>query len=1164
MATGTHPHPATGGDFAQTPDAWWCLDVDDDAALPVWAHGVIVGNPRTIENGIDRVPTNGGGGPSLVSYTPTDSLRGTRKGIRGNPAATGGVVKQGHARLGSIWGDGSFTICFEAQYDSLAWGSIPTNTYLWSFSASVDSGINSFFRVYARWTSATTFVVAYENQSTTTGGGVAIAATWTYGATSSGTQVQPSAPAADVPTKMIVTFNASDRKLRLYVENPAGLANDLGGYVLVSTSSAIASGNEIADALRHECVINVDFGANYPGASQSGTAWRLRDLIIAPGLRPPGASFTYNDTHSLTIDTSTNAGTVDALTMPCFHWGYFDTAKPSTANGVPVDGYGGTTQNYAIPQPRGATGIAMFIDKVQTVRMALTSSAVESELGWSSGKTMTDPLGTTRTGSTFYFDKAPIDLFLLQAAAMGVDTIIYCHNSVSELVSGTSPYRDGTRNRLTDHPGNSTHASYQPHTGGAAMDALDADICASMVHYIESWVGPNGETMTVPWVKLGTEADTLSQWSPFATAGVNAAYRYRYCRAALADYATQESHSAFKIIPIGFSAFISTSSNPYTIMDAFLAQCAAWSLPVSYWDPHFTYGPGGLAWAQRVVELRCSVNGISPAPVPVVLECAGRGETMITGSQTSHYRGHKNSSDTTGDVRRMWGINTPGAVELHLYERMMQRTARAAAAFIVPIKTGIESSAFYGKTETWWEWGIGASDGAEFPKMQAIRMKAECTGTLHTFAACTNSAVKAIAGTRTTDSKRWVWLSTGAFSGWHDAAKASLTINLGAANAGKVFDVFRHDSSNANYLLLDGHPNPGTIANSRIKPDATQLTANGSGVVTLTGLEASGLYLLLEATTAATLSAGVIVAGTATDTTAQVNSSTDASGGVAPLAYSWSYRVSGVGSYATVIGAAASTLTLSGLAASTTYQVIRRVTDNAGTTADSATITVTTSAQSGGGSSVTGVSLTPTAVTLLVDASQVFTATVNGVGSPSQGVTWSVDGTGTGTITSGGAYTAPSAAGVYTVRATSQADTSKSGTATVTVVASGTGQGGNLVVREPLKVRQVGAAATADDPYTISGWVGERPTYQLQAIDGNGLPVDLTGYTVTVLVSNRETDAVVYQDEATTAAWAAGGVYSWRPSIAYEAAFRGRLTLKAESGGNTNIFGPLRVEISTR
>ena len=39
MATGTHPHPATGGDFAQTPDAWWCLDVDDDALTELARDG---------------------------------------------------------------------------------------------------------------------------------------------------------------------------------------------------------------------------------------------------------------------------------------------------------------------------------------------------------------------------------------------------------------------------------------------------------------------------------------------------------------------------------------------------------------------------------------------------------------------------------------------------------------------------------------------------------------------------------------------------------------------------------------------------------------------------------------------------------------------------------------------------------------------------------------------------------------------------------------------------------------------------------------------------------------------------------------------------------------------------------------------------------------------
>lgn len=62
------------------------------------------------------------------------------------------------------------------------------------------------------------------------------------------------------------------------------------------------------------------------------------------------------------------------------------------------------------------------------------------------------------------------------------------------------------------------------------------------------------------------------------------------------------------------------------------------------------------------------------------------------------------------------------------------------------------------------------------------------------------------------------------------------------------------------------------------------------------------------------------------------------------------------------------------------------------------------------------------------------TASVQGTGSFSSAVTWSV--AGGGTITSGGLFTAPAAAATITVTATSTQDATKSGTASVTVQAS--------------------------------------------------------------------------------------------------------------------------------
>jgi hypothetical protein len=60
-----------------------------------------------------------------------------------------------------------------------------------------------------------------------------------------------------------------------------------------------------------------------------------------------------------------------------------------------------------------------------------------------------------------------------------------------------------------------------------------------------------------------------------------------------------------------------------------------------------------------------------------------------------------------------------------------------------------------------------------------------------------------------------------------------------------------------------------------------------------------------------------------------------------------------------------------------------------------------------------------------------FSASVTG--STNQSVTWSVTGSGTGTISASGLYTAPAAAGTYTVTATSVADNLQSGSASVVV-----------------------------------------------------------------------------------------------------------------------------------
>lgn len=107
------------------------------------------------------------------------------------------------------------------------------------------------------------------------------------------------------------------------------------------------------------------------------------------------------------------------------------------------------------------------------------------------------------------------------------------------------------------------------------------------------------------------------------------------------------------------------------------------------------------------------------------------------------------------------------------------------------------------------------------------------------------------------------------------------------------------------------------------------------------------------------------------------------------------------------------------------------------------TITVTSQADASKSASAgvtvqPGVQVLPQAVTLQVNGMQQFSATVSG--SSNQAVTWSVvGGSANGTITTSGFYTAPATVpnpAQVTVVATSQADTTQSGAATVTVIAA--------------------------------------------------------------------------------------------------------------------------------
>lgn len=112
--------------------------------------------------------------------------------------------------------------------------------------------------------------------------------------------------------------------------------------------------------------------------------------------------------------------------------------------------------------------------------------------------------------------------------------------------------------------------------------------------------------------------------------------------------------------------------------------------------------------------------------------------------------------------------------------------------------------------------------------------------------------------------------------------------------------------------------------------------------------------------------------------------------------------------------------------------------DNAGYLLASFTGRAITNNVAAAGSTVTGVTVSPSTANVAGSATQQFNATVAGTNSPSQGVNWTASA---GTINSSGLFAAPAAtssAQTVTITATSQQDGTKSGTATVTVAAATT------------------------------------------------------------------------------------------------------------------------------
>ncbi|MFN8010977.1 MAG: putative Ig domain-containing protein [Holophagaceae bacterium] len=132
------------------------------------------------------------------------------------------------------------------------------------------------------------------------------------------------------------------------------------------------------------------------------------------------------------------------------------------------------------------------------------------------------------------------------------------------------------------------------------------------------------------------------------------------------------------------------------------------------------------------------------------------------------------------------------------------------------------------------------------------------------------------------------------------------------------------------------------------------------------------------------------------------------------------------------------------------------VTDGNGSTAsDSLQLTVNDPS-----STITSVSVSPSAPTVNGLSTTAFTATVAGTGSYSSVVSWSASG---GSIDAAGQWTAPNGGGPYTITATSVQDPAKSGTATVTVVPVNT----NPTISDITDKSTTMGTALANIPFTV-------------------------------------------------------------------------------------------------
>ena len=211
-----------------------------------------------------------------------------------------------------------------------------------------------------------------------------------------------------------------------------------------------------------------------------------------------------------------------------------------------------------------------------------------------------------------------------------------------------------------------------------------------------------------------------------------------------------------------------------------------------------------------------------------------------------------------------------------------------------------------------------------------------------------------------------------------------------------------------------------------------------------------------------------------------------------------------------------------------------------------------TAAPSSNSASSVSVQITPSSASLQPDSTQQFSATV--IGSSSSSVTWSATG---GTVSSTGLYTAPATPGNYVVQATSAADTSKSGSAAVTVLGSSTTPQisfspaqlsfgtvtVNAATTQNLRIANVGAGTltvsqlnfTGDNVFAVNG-----ATFPLSIASGNSASVPIafvptasgsfTGSLTASSNANNSSSTVALSGTAASSASAHSVALNWNAS----------------------------------